>query len=406
MTRKLCRVLLLAGFLYGVNSVPAKPKEDIQPPTVEDPNVPFKRISSSINKFSNRLYNVMNEYTDESQDALVPSAEDLVYSPISIFTSLSTLQSGSTHETKTELGTILSLAKINDTLIQEGVNSILDTFKKDSSVNIVNRVFLDHAFHPTNQYVNSVRDKFHGEVVQTHFGNATAASLFVNKHVYQASHGVLQDVISVDLPENDEPVTESSLNATSGLVQSVQGIDGGLMLVSGMTFEGDWDRPFTPMLTSKARFTREDGVVEQVDMMHRDAVYLHAEIPELNASALSIPYKSYRYALTILLPEEGVSIAELEDNLESFPCIAVLSRLKRQYMQVSLPRFQVETTVDLIDPLEKLGIKRVFSETGAQLGKLVKGVSTGELYLTNAVHKVLFDVREGGSHVKSQNFSK
>lgn len=143
-------------------------------------------------------------------------------------------------------------------------------------------------------------------------------------------------------------------------------------------------------------------------MMHRDGVYYFAEIPELNATALSIPYKGFRFSFTILLPEERISIAELEQNLESFPFLAVLSRLKKQYVQLSLPKFQVESTLDLVGTLEKMGVTRVFTETTAELDRMVDEESSGysELYLTNAVHKTLLDVSEGGSRVPAANFSE
>ncbi|CAL8070694.1 unnamed protein product [Orchesella dallaii] len=368
--------------------------------TEEDPLVlNMKRVLLSANKFSTRFYSVMNEYTPEDSAESIeanPSSEDLVYSPITIFTSLVTLRNGAYRDTANELSTALSISKLNSTILYTGMRLLLQSIQhrtEEGSLNLINRLFLDHSFHPDESFVNSVHDDFHGELVQTHFSNASAATSFVNSNMHVSSHGVLENVI-----------THTEDNSTEELNTTLTVIDGGLMLVSGFTLEAEWERGFTPLLTRNESFTREDGYSTRIPMMHRDGSYFYGEIPELNASALSIPYKGGRFSLNVILPAEDISVAEVEQNLESFPFPAVLSRLKRQYVQVSLPRFQIHDTIDLISPLEGIGITKCFSENHADLSNMVEDVGIGELYLTNAVHKTFIDVSEGGSRVPSANF--
>lgn len=220
----------------------------------EDPLVyQMKRVVQSMNKFSNRFFNVINE--DQNESGAVgategiaaaplppPSSTDLVYSPMTIFTSLSTLRSGSADDTFHELGTVLSLSKVNESVLEQGIGLILESVSHPTdkgSVNLINKLFLDSQLQPRNSYVNRVTDKFYGELVQTHFSNATAATRFVNTNMFVASHGALQDVLAIE-EEEEEELEHGSGNLSTTKISVPLAIDGGLMLVSGLTLEADW----------------------------------------------------------------------------------------------------------------------------------------------------------------------
>ncbi|ODM99329.1 Neuroserpin, partial [Orchesella cincta] len=344
----------------------------------------MKRVLSSANKFSSRLYSAMKSYAPEDSEELTPSYEDLVYSPLTVFTSLLTLRSAASGNTALEIANALAVSKLNDTVVHTGIRLLLQSIQHPSeqgSLNLVNRLFLDHSFSPDHAYVNSVHDDFHGELVQTHFSNASAATQFVNSNMRVSSHGVLENVIT--------HTEDNSTDANASV------IDGGLMLVSGFTIEASWEQGFTPLLTRNATFTREDGSSVQLPMMHRDGAYFFGEIPELNASVLSIPYKSSRYVFNVILPEIGIPIAELETNLESFPFPAILSRMTKTHVQVSLPA--PSPGHGRPDRPARVNTRhKCFSNEHATSATWSTN-PTPELYVTNAVHKTYLDVSEGGS---------
>jgi serine protease inhibitor len=62
-------------------------------------------------------------------------------------------------------------------------------------------------------------------------------------------------------------------------------------LVNGIYFKGLWKDQFKPEHTRKSPFYLNDTEKVDVDMMYKEAKFPYAELQDLDAHAIALPYK-------------------------------------------------------------------------------------------------------------------
>ena len=73
---------------------------------------------------------------------------------------------------------------------------------------------------------------------------------------------------------------------------------------------------------------------------------------------MSMPYKGKHISMVLILPGKDESLAELEDSLSKVVDINTIlaEDVSKVEVRVRLPRFKVETTLNLTALLKKLGM--------------------------------------------------
>ncbi|XP_033232904.1 uncharacterized protein Spn100A [Drosophila pseudoobscura] len=186
----------------------------------------------------------------------------------------------------------------------------------------------------------------------------------------------------------------SALSANSITGRSA-GAKSKMLLFNGLYYRGSWATPFYQLRDGSDEFffmTNEDAM--KAPMMHARGQFLVADLPQLKARVLSLPYETSRYALCILLPDETEGLHDVIAQMQ--PSDFQLGREKAQLrqMHVSLPKFQVEETSRSESMLKQMGLRRLFSRTEAQLGLLSEDP---DVHVDEIVQFVNVRVDEGGS---------
>ncbi|EDW39251.1 GL13512 [Drosophila persimilis] len=186
----------------------------------------------------------------------------------------------------------------------------------------------------------------------------------------------------------------SALSANSITGRSA-GAKSKMLLFNGLYYRGSWATPFYQLRDGSDEFffmTNEDAM--KAPMMHTRGQFLVADLPQLKARVLSLPYETSRYALCILLPDETEGLHDVIAQMQ--PSDFQLGREKAQLrqMHVSLPKFQVEETSRSESMLKQMGLRRLFSRTEAQLGLLSEDP---DVHVDEIVQFVNVRVDEGGS---------
>jgi serpin B len=128
-------------------------------------------------------------------------------------------------------------------------------------------------------------------------------------------------------------------------------------------------------------------------MMNRVGAYAYFE--DDDAQAVKIPYRRGAYSMTIVLPRERDGIGELERRLaqarwpDSFA-----GEMERRMVNLSVPRFRVESTFSLNRAVESIGAASAFNRETADFSGMN---GRGDLYISEAVHKAFIDVNEDGT---------
>jgi serine protease inhibitor len=77
-----------------------------------------------------------------------------------------------------------------------------------------------------------------------------------------------------------------------------------LVLVNAVYFKGDWAKKFKVESTKKGEFHLANGSSVETDMMSMKSQFRIAQVPEVDATALEIPYKGDRLSMIFILPNE------------------------------------------------------------------------------------------------------
>ncbi len=164
-----------------------------------------------------------------------------------------------------------------------------------------------------------------------------------------------------------------------------------LVLTNAIYFKADWSNPFTEKFTQPAEFTLLDGKKTQVQMMATDAKYMYAK--GIGYQAIELPYKSNKLSMFIILPDEG-KFSEVETSLNGNGLNKAFANLELIQVNLKMPKFTFETSSNLVDSLEALGMTDAFS---AELADFSGIDGTRDLFISHALHKAFISVDEKGT---------
>ena len=91
-----------------------------------------------------------------------------------------------------------------------------------------------------------------------------------------------------------------------------------------------------------------------------------------------LPYKGKRLAMVILLPHANSNLEELESAISKVPDMDELLKFPRpgrSKVEVSLPKFKLESEIDLNDNLKAMGMVEMFDENKADFSGMTGGVN-------------------------------
>ena len=92
--------------------------------------------------------------------------------------------------------------------------------------------------------------------------------------------------------------------------------------------------------------------------------------------------------MTILLPQKGKPINDLIKGLNGSLIDYYRYQMRPLQVELFLPKFKIENSIDLKEPMNKLGIREVFSQNANLPGI----TSFKNVFVSDAVHKAYLDV--------------
>lgn len=151
---------------------------------------------------------------------------------------------------------------------------------------------------------------------------------------------------------------------------------------------------FDPSKTKKQLFFVDKNKVTQVNMMHIKRPVLYTT--DKDYSAIALPYKGKKFEMVFILPKKIDGLNALEEEISSEFLQHINSSFIMSTVQISIPKFVIESELDLKKVLPKLGITDIFNEAKSDFSHLIKE-RTGNIFVSKAVHKVIVEVNEEGT---------
>lgn len=183
---------------------------------------------------------------------------------------------------------------------------------------------------------------------------------------------------------------------TDGMIPSIVDnipADAQMYLINALAFDAEWKEIYDEYAINKDTFTKEDGSVQDADMMYsEERTYLE----DKNTTGFVKYYADSRYAFVALLPKKGVSMEDYVKALDGERIKSLLNNKTDIKVNAAIPKFESDFSINLGKTLQDMGITRAFDSSSADftgIGKLLDG----NLYVSDVLHKTYIAVDEKGT---------
>lgn len=163
-----------------------------------------------------------------------------------------------------------------------------------------------------------------------------------------------------------------------------------LVLTNAVFFKAAWEHPFEKDRTQNEAFFVSADQKTSMPLMYQQRSFSYAE--DSTMQVVDLPYRHHLLAMRIFLPTSRDGLDKLESDLSAQRIKAPGDGMRRQILQVWLPRFKLENKYDLVETLSALGIKRAFNQAD------FSGISTAAgLSISDVVHQAFVNTNEEGT---------
>lgn len=293
-------------------------------------------------------------------------------SPLSVAMVLAMILNGADGETHEAIRETLRLDGVPESEINTAYGALIDLLGQvDPSVSfqLANGIwYRDGVVALHDDYIARVEEHYGARAEGVDFSDPATADA-INAWVREATSGRIDDMAPRPIPATWVAVVMNAIH-----------------------FEADWTWQFDRDATRLEPFYPPEGGSEMVPMMQQTG-----EFPSFwndAFRAVELPYGGQAYAMTIIVPRGGEHtvasvLAELADNGWD----DLTRGLEEGEIKVALPRFELDWTGVLNDPLTAMGMGPAF-EPGADWSRMFQG---GSPELSEVFQKSYVRVDEEGT---------
>ena len=240
------------------------------------------------------------------------------------------------------------------------------TADKQTTLNIANYIALNKEFKLKKKFASTIADSYQGAVESLEFTNPESTKL-INGWCSEHTNNMIPTII-----DQVEPSAVA-------------------YILNAIYFNGTWTDKFDKNNTKKEQFNGYTRDIMYVDMMHRNAKYYYTSNDVY--SAVTLPYGSGAYSMTVILPNEGKFITDLTKTLNADTIASLRRNMEECLVDLKLPRFTTEMKLPLKGIVAKLGAPSMFDATRADFSSF----ANGNVYVSEMLQKAKIEVSEEGT---------
>ena len=182
------------------------------------------------------------------------------------------------------------------------------------------------------EFLEYIQDVYEAEAHNADFSQTTKTTLWIDKWVADKTHHMIESL--------DTGIDRDSL----------------MVLLDAIYMKAKWEEPFDSSLTDTDIFHNADGSKSEVDMMYQNIA--EAEYTETKEyQVITLPYKSYKYSMVLVLPKEGIDIDEIMSNPDWLD-----ESLDAREVELYMPRFKFDNTLSFKEILTVLDLGDLFDK--------------------------------------------
>ena len=315
-------------------------------------------------------------FTEKAAQELLSARDNTVVSPANLYLALAMLSEATNGESRAQL---LSLLGLNDTAeAQEAGNYIwrnLYSETESGQTQLASSVWLNENVSYHTQTLDTL--------AQQYLASAFSAPMGSEK--------------------TDRAIAEWLNENTGGLLEEAAGgietkPETAMLLLTALYFKDAWSDEFSESATKQDTFAAAGGEKQTADFMHLTqscAAYYRGE----NYTVAQLRFRGGQ-AMRFLLPDEGAALesllsgGEAAGGLMAYDMGAVLETAELRW---SVPKFDVDSDLELTDALKALGVADVFDFDKADFSPLIDEEKFDEsIAVTQVQHAARVKINEAG----------
>ncbi|KAL1768705.1 plasminogen activator inhibitor 1 [Sigmodon hispidus] len=307
---------------------------------------------------------------------------NVVFSPYGVSSVLAMLQLTTAGETQQQIQEAMGF-KINEKDTAPALRQLSKELMRSQDKNEISTadaIFVQRDLKLVQGFMPHFFKHFRTTVKQVNFSEVERARFIINDWVEKHTKGMISDLLA-----------EGAVNELTRLV-----------LVNALYFNGQWKTPFSEARTHHRLFHKSDGSTVSVPMMAQTNKFSYAEFSTPDGhyyDILELPYHGETLSMFIAAPyDKEVPLSALTNILDAELIHQWKGNMTKLPRLLILPKFSLETEVDLQGPLKNLGMTDMFSPIKADFTRLS---DQEQLSVAQALQKVKIEVNESGTVASS-----
>ncbi|MBE7045865.1 MAG: hypothetical protein E7396_00435 [Ruminococcaceae bacterium] len=353
-TKEEIKVRVPQEVISAIKDIYAKVTEEKQPEFTEPVNDKKYTVS-----FADNLYSKM------------PTDKNYMISPLSIKMALGLAATGAKGDTLNEIKDVMQISTIEE--FNQRAKELIDIYKntKELKLNVANSLWIN-------------TDSMDGMTFKPDYQEAVTA--FYDAKVGNVDNSNAEEIINGWIKEN-----------TKGKIPSiVEDADFVTALINAVYFNGRWEHEFNKKATQPGEFADRNGKFNTIDFMRQIGKFNYFSNDK--ATVVELPYTRYfdnngesflskdkAFSMYVVMPKFDTRIENIEKYLSDIS-------MKNAYLDISLPKFKTEFSMNLNDVLKLMGMNTAFTN-GADFSRM----SDVSLMISDVIHKTYIDVNEEGT---------
>lgn len=354
---KATRAVLLVFVAFLVPNVFCTDQEDENDVSIDNSNFT-----------ADLLKNLMEKY----------EGQNVFFSPVSLFSALGMIHAGAAGTSAEQIAHAFYYPEDEPDCICNASRLLIHSIQsiENVTVTMANKIYAEKKFKLRPEYLDDVERCFESQIEQINFTDKLQAVEAINSWVRNATNHKIDGIITPD------SLPDSTL----------------MMLLSGIYFKGSWGVKFKKELTATGTFfTSKKDIPSKIPMMQENGYYLYSEHAELESKVIAVPYKDENIFMVIILPNDRYSgLHNTVKKLRDYQMSQLTNKLYYEEVSLKMPRFKIESSMELHHVLDKLGITHLFTS----LANLTK-ISEEKLQVSKVLQKAYIEVNEEGSEASA-----
>lgn len=294
--------------------------------------------------------------------------QSTVISPISVSYLMAMLANGANGQTKADIMKALQLEEKDldemNALYKMMIQRCRNT-GNGTTLNIANYFAMNKEVKLEDAYANKMKNIYNAGIESLDF-TSSKTTAHINNWCKKNTNGMIPSIID-----------KVDANASAYIMNAI-------------FFNGTWADKFSKSQTKNENFRGYTRDITMVPMMHKSDKLLYWGNDMY--TAVRIPYSNSSYTMTVMLPNEGVSIDEMLKTMENADLTAWRQDAEQCIVDLKLPRFTTEADVTLNNIISELGAANIFN-SNADFTNIAKS----NMFVSQMFQKAKIEVSEEGT---------